>query len=630
MAKKHAIGIDLGTTYSCVAIWEERNSRAEIIHNDQGNRTTPSFVAFTNSQRLVGDAAKNQASTNPTNTVFDAKRLIGRKYSDPVIENDLKLWPFKVVADAEDKPKIVVNYKGQENELTPEEISSMILTKMKDIAGAFLESPVTDAVVTVPAYFSHSQRKATKDAGTIAGLNVMRIINEPTAAALAYGLQKRPNCVGKRNVFVFDLGGGTLDVSLLTIKGDTYQVKATAGDTHLGGEDFDNRMVRYLAKEFKRKYKEDMNGNSKALRRLRNECEKAKRILSYNNEATIDIDALFQGIDFHSTMTRARFEKLNDDLFEKCMDTVKRCLDDARVDKNHVHDLVLVGGSSRIPKVQKLLQSFFPGKELCKSINPDEAVAYGAAVQAYMINNGQGGNDSKTLKNLVLMDVTPLSLGTSIKGDLMSVLIPRNTPIPAKKKGTYFTDSDDQPTVCVDVYEGERLRASENNMLGLFSFDVPPAPRGFPIYICFDVNEDGILSVSAKEKLTGKKQEITINNGTGRFSAKEVAKMIEEAEMLKDEDEKYKERVKAKNALDECVYKVKKAIKDGNFFSKVSAMDKQRIMAAIRETRDMVNNDGVEQGETYQYKKCLMELQSVTNEIMDKINSDYEESDNED
>ncbi|RYR43435.1 hypothetical protein Ahy_A08g039855 isoform D [Arachis hypogaea] len=487
----------------------------------------------------------------------DAKRLIGRKYSDPVIENDLKLWPFKVVADAEDKPKIVVNYKGQEKELTPEEISSMILTKMKDIAVAFLESPVTDAVVTVPAYFSHSQRKATKDAGTIAGLNVMRIINEPTAAALAYGLQKKPNCVEKRNVFVFDLGGGTL-------------------------------------------------------------------------EATIDIDALFQGIDFHSTMTRARFEKLNDDLFEKCMDTVKRCFDDARVDKNHVHDIVLVGGSSRIPKVQKLLQSFFPGKELCKSINPDEAVAYGAAVQAYMINNGQGGNDSKTLKNLVLMDVTPLSLGTSIKGDLMSVLIPRNTPIPAKKKGTYFTDSDDQPTVCVDVYEGERLRASENNMLGLFSFDVPPAPRGFPIYICFDVNEDGILSVSAEEKLTGKKQEITINNGTGRFSAKEVAKMIEEAEMLKDEDEKYKERVKAKNALDECVYKVKKAIKDGNFFSKVSAMDKQRIMAAIREAREMVNNDGVEQGETYQYKKCLMELQSVTNEIMGKINSDYEEGDNED
>ncbi|RYR43432.1 hypothetical protein Ahy_A08g039855 isoform A [Arachis hypogaea] len=539
MANKHAIGIDLGTTYSCVAIWEERNSRAEIIHNDQGNRTTPSFVAFTDSQRLVGDAAKNQASTNPTNTVFDAKRLIGRKYSDPVIENDLKLWPFKVVADAEDKPKIVVNYKGQEKELTPEEISSMILTKMKDIAVAFLESPVTDAVVTVPAYFSHSQRKATKDAGTIAGLNVMRIINEPTAAALAYGLQKKPNCVEKRNVFVFDLGGGTLDVSLLTIKGGTYQVKATAGDTHLGGEDFDNRM--------------------------------AKRILSF-----------------------------------------------------------LVGGSSRIPKVQKLLQSFFPGKELCKSINPDEAVAYGAAVQAYMINNGQGGNDSKTLKNLVLMDVTPLSLGTSIKGDLMSVLIPRNTPIPAKKKGTYFTDSDDQPTVCVDVYEGERLRASENNMLGLFSFDVPPAPRGFPIYICFDVNEDGILSVSAEEKLTGKKQEITINNGTGRFSAKEVAKMIEEAEMLKDEDEKYKERVKAKNALDECVYKVKKAIKDGNFFSKVSAMDKQRIMAAIREAREMVNNDGVEQGETYQYKKCLMELQSVTNEIMGKINSDYEEGDNED
>ncbi|MED6108635.1 70-kilodalton heat shock protein [Stylosanthes scabra] len=627
MATKCAIGIDLGTTYSCVAVWEEQNSRAEIIHNDQGNRTTPSCVAFTNSQRLVGDAAKNQASTNPTNTVFDAKRLIGRKCSDPVIENDLKLWPFKVVSGAEDKPKIVVNYKGQEKQFTPEEISSMILTKMKDIAGAFLESSVTDAVITVPAYFNDSQRKATRDAGTIAGLNVMRILNEPTAAALAYGLQKRPNCAEKRNVFVFDLGGGTFDVSLLTIKGGRYQVKATAGDTHLGGEDFDNRMVTFLAREFQRKHKEDMSGNSKALRRLRNECEKAKRILSYNSEATIDIDTLFNGFDFSKTITRAKFEKLNDDLFEKCMETVKRCLDDGKVDKNDVHDIVLVGGSSRIPKVQKLLQEFFPGKELCKSINPDEAVAYGAAVQAsLLINSSHGRNDSKTLKNLALMDVTPLSLGTSIKGDLMSVLIPRNTPIPAKKNGTYFTDSDDQPTVCVDVYEGERLRASENNMLGMFSFEVPPAPRGFPIYICFEVNEDGILNVTVEEKLTGKKQEIAISNERERLTAEEVAKMIEEAEMLKEEDESYKERVKAKNALDECVYKVKKAIKDGKFFSKVSAFDKQRIMGAIREARDLVNDNGVEQGETYQYEKCLMELQSVTNEIMNKINPDGEES----
>ncbi|MED6146829.1 hypothetical protein PIB30_038226 [Stylosanthes scabra] len=623
MATKHAIGIDLGTTYSCVAIWEEQNSRAKSFTTIKATEQ-PLLVLLSLIHKdwwVMLQKIRHQP-TQPTLTkalpcyfFTDAKRLIGRKYSDPVIENDLKLWPFKVVAGGEDKPKIVVNYKGQEKQLTPEEISSMILTKMKDIAGAFLESSVTDAVITVPAYFNDSQRKATKDAGTIAGLNVMRILNEPTA---------------KRNVFVFDLGRGTFDVSLLTIKGGTYQVKATAGDTHLGGEDFDNRMVSYLAREFKRKHKEDISGNSKALRRLRNECEKAKRTLSYNSEATIDIDTLFNGIDFSKTINRAKFEKLNDDLFEKCMETVKRCLDDAKVDKNDVNDIVLVGGSSRIPKVQKLLQDFFSGKELCKSINPDEAVAYGAAVQAsLLINGGHVRNDSKTLKNLVLMDVTPLSLGTSIKGDLMSVLIPRNTPIPAKKNGTYFTDCDDQPTVCVDVYEGERVRASENNMLGMFSFEVPPAPRGFPIYICFEVNEDGILNVTVEEKLTGKKQEIAISNERERLTAEEVAKMIEEAEMLKEEDEKYKERVKAKNALDECVYKVKKAIKDGKFFSKVSAFDKQRIMGSIRDARDLVNDNAMEQGETYQYEKCLMELQSVTNEIMNKINPDGEESDSD-
>ncbi|KAL1323120.1 hypothetical protein AAHE18_04G238900 [Arachis hypogaea] len=436
MAKKHkgrAIGIDLGTTYSCVAAWEEQNGRAEIIVNDQGNRTTPSFVAFTDSHRFIGDAAKNQAAANPSNTIFDAKRLIGRKYKDPTIQNDLHLWPFKVVSGVDDKPMIMVNYKGKEKCLAAEEISSMILTKMKEIAEAYMESSVYNAVITVPAYFNDSQRKATKDAGIIAGLNVIRIINEPTAAALAYGLQKRAHCSGKRNVFIFDLGGGTFDVSLVTIKGDNIEVKATAGDTHLGGEDFDNRMVSHLVQQFKRKNRVDITGNPRALRRLRNECEKAKRTLSHTNETTIEIDALFQGIEFHFSVTRARFEELNWDLFEKCMEIAQKCLYDAKMEKREIHDVVLVGGSSRIPKVQSLLQNFFEGKDLCKSINPDEAVAFGATVQAALLSK-----DYSIVPTLVLVDVTPLSLGIKLEGDLMSVVIPRNTIIPAKKKVLYM------------------------------------------------------------------------------------------------------------------------------------------------------------------------------------------------
>ncbi|XP_057755058.1 heat shock 70 kDa protein 18-like [Arachis stenosperma] len=418
MAKKHkgrAIGIDLGTTYSCVAAWEKQNGRAEIIVNDQGNRTTPSFVAFTDSHRFIGDAAKNQAAANPSNTIFDAKRLIGRKYKDPTIENDLKLWPFKVVSGVDDKPMIMVNYKGKEKCLAAEEISSMILTKMKEIAEAYMDSSVNNAVITVPAYFNDSQRKATKDAGIIAGLNVIRIINEPTAAALAYGLQKKANCSGKRNVFIFDLGGGTFDVSLVTIEGDNIEVKATAGDTHLGGEDFDNRMVSHLVQEFKRKNGVDITGTPRALRRLRNECEKAKRILSHTNETTIEIDALFQGVDFRFSLTRACFEELNRDLFEKCMEIAQKCLDDAKMKKSKIHDVVLVGGSSRIPKVQSLLQNFFLGKELCKSINPDEAVAFGAAVQAALLSE-----DYSFVPPLVLVDVTPL-MATKHKGHAIGI-----------------------------------------------------------------------------------------------------------------------------------------------------------------------------------------------------------------
>ncbi|XP_058741076.1 heat shock 70 kDa protein 4-like [Vicia villosa] len=445
------IGIDLGTTYSCVAVWQDQNNRAKIIHNDQGNRTTPSFVAFTNAQRLIGEAAKNQAASNATNTVFDAKRLIGRKYSDSAIQNNIQLWPFKVVAGNDNKPEIIVKYKGEEKRLCAEEISSMILIKMREIAEKFLESPVKNAVVTVPAYFNDSQRKATKDACVIAGLNVLRIINEPTAAALAYGLQKRANNVGKRNVFVFDLGGGTFDVSLLTLEDNGFVVKATAGDTLLGGEDFDSRMVNYLVEESERKNKVDIRENPRVLRKLRTACEKAKRTLSFDTETTIEIDSLCDGIDFQLLMTRSMFEQLNMDQFEKCLEVVKKGLVDAKMAIGKVDDVVLVGGSSRIPIVQQLLKDFFKGKNLCSSINPDEAVAYGAAVQAAMLSEG-----FKNVPNIVL-HVTPLSLGTSINDNLMSVVIPRNTSIPVKKTQTFYTLEDDQYFITVDIYEGERM-----------------------------------------------------------------------------------------------------------------------------------------------------------------------------
>ncbi|CAL5203568.1 unnamed protein product [Lathyrus oleraceus] len=431
MGKKYegcAVGIDLGTTYSCVAVWLDEHNRAEIIHNEQGNRTTPSFVAFTDDQRLIGDAAKNQAATNAENTVFDAKRLIGRKYSDSVVQKDTMLWPFKVIAGDNDKPMIVVKYKGQEKQLCAEEISSMILTKMREVAEKFLESPVKNVVVTVPAYFCDAQRKATVDAGAIAGLNVIRIINEPTAAALAYGLDKRSNCVGEKNIFVFDLGGGTFDVSILTIQDKIFQVKATGGNTHLGGEDFDNRMVNYFVDEFKRKNKVDITGNPRALRRLRTACERAKRVLSFSVVTTVEVDSLFQGVDFFPSITRAKFEEINMDIFKECMEIVKSCLTDANMDKSTVNEVVLVGGSSRIPKVQQLLQEFFNGKDLCMSINPDEAVAYGAAVQAALLSEG-----FQNVPNLVLRDVTPLSLGTVTRGDVMNVVIPRNTCIPVTK-----------------------------------------------------------------------------------------------------------------------------------------------------------------------------------------------------
>ncbi|CAI8612056.1 unnamed protein product [Vicia faba] len=619
MAKKYegvAIGIDLGTTYSCVGVWQEQNDRVEIIHNDQGNKTTPSCVAFTNTQRLIGDAAKNQASSNPTNTVFDAKRLIGRKYSDSIVQNDLLLWPFKVIAGANDKPLILVNHKGEEKHFVAEEISAAILMQMREIAEAFLESPVKNAVITVPAYFNDSQRRATKDAGDIAGLNVMRIINEPTAAALAYGLQKRANCVDQRNILIFDLGGGTFDVSILTIKNKDFEVKATAGDTHLGGEDFDNKMVNHFVKEFKRKNKEDISGNPKALRRLRTACERAKRTLSYETEATIDLDVIHQGIDFSSSITRAKFEQLNMNLFEKCIDTVNSCLVDAKMDKSSIDDVVLVGGSSRIPKVKQLLQDFFEGKELCKSINPDEAVAYGAAVQAALLSEG-----SKNVPILMLRDVTPLSLGIQLLGDIMSVVIPRNTSVPFKKTQDYETALDYQSSVPIKVYEGERVISTENNLLGLFNLKLPLAPRGLPLKLCFTIDVDGILNVSAEEETSGNKNEITITNENGRLSREEIERMIQEAENFKAQDMKFKKKVEARNALEDYLYTVRKVMKDDCVSSKLKPIDKVKINSAMIKGKSLIDDN--QQEDTSVFVDLLKELEIIVESAMNRIDKSY-------